>query len=463
MKKKLFPIANYIINRFIESNKKELDYSLWDLKVNENGNMVIADCNCIELVKEYGTPIFVVNKDELRNNFNKFHKSFESGKIDFEIYYSYKTNPIPGILKVIHESGAGAEVISPYELWLAHKLEVEPDSIIYNGPNKTYEGLEFAIKKKIKLININSFNEIEMIKMISEKSGLKPKVGVRVNTSVGWCNQFGFSIKSGKAFKAFKRLKEIDSLDTVAIHVHLGSDIKSIKTYQTSIEEIYHLIRSLKQKLNVCIKYLDVGGGFGVSTVKGRSGIEFISQKIFSTPILPPKISATPSIETFVDCIIKTVKAQCKKYNLELPVILVEPGRAITSNAQLLLTRVGDLKITDNESRIAIVDAGINIAYPTTWEYHEIYCINKMNSENVEYYSIAGPICTPSDLYIINKRLPLLEIGDILSIMDAGAYFTSFSNNFSFPRPPVIIASKGKHQLIRDKESFEDMIRLDKI
>ena len=451
----------YMIYRFERSGNVNLDCSLWGLKVTQRGHLVIGECDCVELVKEYGTPLHIVDKNLLQKNYDEFYESFEFHNIDFEIYYSYKTNPIPGIIKLLHESGAGAEVISPYELWLALKLGVNPDLIIYNGPNKSYEGLKLAVERGIKLININSFSEIGEIERIARRSEMKTKVGVRICTSVGWGNQFGFKIKSGEAFKAFEKLAKIDCIETSAIHVHLGSGIKSTSIYETAIENIFEFINIVKDKLGISIKYLDLGGGFGVSTVKVFGKIESKLHSFFNKPYIPPDIANTPSINEFANEIVNTVQKECDRYKLKLPVLLFEPGRVITSNSQILLAKIGDLKKASNGDEIALVDVGVNIAYPMNWEYHEIFVANKMNSNLNAFYDIAGPICTPADIISKSKKLPLLEVGDIISIMDVGAYFTSFSNNFSFPRPAVIMASEGRHCVLRHKESYEDMISLD--
>lgn len=440
-----------------------MDASLWGIQSSDKGHMVFAGCDCSGMAKIYGTPLFIADCRKIRDNCDRFKRSLESSGCKFELYYSYKTNPVPGILKTIHSSGWGAEVISHYELWLAGKLGVNPGSIIYNGPNKTTESLKVAIENNIKLININSFGEIEKIISLAHELKTKPNIGIRVNTSVGWGNQFGFSIKTGEAFKAYKQLKDSNICNIVAIHAHLGSDIKDTNTYTTAIENICRLLFEMKHKLDITIKYLDIGGGYGVPTVRSRSKYELLMQKLFNTPFMSPDPETTPTYEEFMYKITEKIKEQCKKNKLELPVIITEPGRAVTSNAEILLTRVGNIKYVNNGLKIALVDAGINLAFPATWEYHEIFCANKMNLAKNEHYSLAGPICSPSDLYICGKKLPLLEINDLLAIMDAGAYFTSFSNNFSFPRPPVIIADNGNHQVARARETFEDMIHFDNI
>jgi diaminopimelate decarboxylase len=183
----------------------------------------------------------------------------------------------------------------------------------------------------------------------------------------------------------------------------------------------------------------------------------------FFKPYLPPDADAAPSIELFIQKIVAKVKKKCAEYRLELPVIIIEPGRAITGNAQILLSRIGDLKTGKDGYQIALTDAGINLTHPMSWEYHEIFAANKMNDEYNQFYGIAGPICTPMDLFVKNKQLPLLEVGDILSIMDAGAYFTSFSTNFSFPKPAVLMVAEGKSWVIREKEKYEDMTQLDNL
>jgi diaminopimelate decarboxylase len=461
LKKILYPILRYLMDRFGKKTREALSYSLWGLTVSQRGHLVIGGCDVVELAETYGTPLFVVDKTQLRSNYEKFYKSLKSQEIGFEIYYSYKTNPVPGILRVLHEYGAGAEVISPYELWLALKLGVDPEKIVYNGPNKDDEGLRCAIERDIKLINVNSFNEIDKIENMARELQAKPRVGVRVSTSGGWSNQFGFGIKCGDAFKAFERLSQTNSLQVVGIHVHLGSNIRNTAIYETATENIIDFMHVLKEKMNVTIRYLDIGGGFGVPTVKSTSGIESRLHHDFFRPVTPPDTHGAPSIEFFIGKIVNKVRQKCDQYKLHLPVLLVEPGRAMTSNAQILLSRIGDLKISKNEYNIALTDAGINLTHPLSWEYHEIFAANKMNDECNQFYGIAGPICTPTDLFVKNKPLPSLEVGDILSIMDAGAYFTSFSTNFSFPRPAVLMVAEGKSWIIRQKEKYEDMTQLD--
>ena len=461
IKKVLYLCIKYLICKFERRKRLELDCSLWGLTVNEKNHLVIGDCDCVELAEKYGTPLHVVDKDLLQKNYNKFYESFNSHAIDFEIYSSYKTNSIPGILRVLHDSGAGAEVISPYELWLACKLKVDPNSIVYNGPSKSNDGLKMAVKNKIKLINVNSFNEIESIENIAEELETQANVGVRICPGAGWSGQFGFKIKSGEAFRAFEKLSKMKCMEIKGIHAHLGTGIKSTFMYERAIEDIFEFINEIRNKIGICIRYVDLGGGFGVPTVRPFGRIESRLNGAFGRPYTSPSFKDTPSMETFANRIVTAIQKECEKYKLELPVLLFEPGRVITSNAEILLAQVGDLKDRNSDLEMAIINAGINIAFPVNWEYHEILAANKMNSKYEKFYSIAGPLCTPADLLYKIKKLPSLEVSDIVSIMDAGAYFTSFSSNFSFPRPAIVMVSDGNHYILRGREGYEDMISLD--
>lgn len=448
--------------RYVErSAPLHLPHSAWDCTVSGDGHLLFGGCDAVELTREYGTPLHVVEENALQRNYRQFSEQFASHGVPCGIYYSYKTNPVPGILNVLHASGAGAEVISPYELWLALRIGVKPERIIYNGPNKSIQGLRTAIERRIKLINLNSWQEIRHVTHLSQEMKTPVNVGIRVNMQVGWGeNQFGFSIPSGQAFEAVKAIDRIEALSLKGIHCHLETNIRSASLYEQAIEEICRLLHDLKSKQGIRIEFLDLGGGFGIPTVRPLGKIEFNLNRLFHIPYRAPDVQAC-DMSALVGQLVTRLREECQRYALDLPSLLCEPGRALTGNAQVLLAQVGEIKQT-RTGKIAMIDAGINIANPVTWEYHEIVAANKMNAAYTDRYDMTGPICTPNDVLYIGKTLPRLERGDIVAMMDAGAYFTAFSTNFSFPRPPVVMAADGQHRVIRERERFEDMIRRDK-
>lgn len=219
----------------------------WEMEIGPKGSLVIRGCDVVHLAQEYGTPLFIVDKQKLERTFFDFLSAFKDKYEKIEIAYSYKTNPLPSVIKILHDFGASAEVISPFELWLALKLGVPPDKIIYNGPAKTEDALRSAISNKIKLINIDGPTEIDLIARLSKMHTHSQQVGVRVVTGVGWASQFGFKIKNGTAFKAFQELVGLQNVDPCGLHLHLGTGIKDIQTYIQAIDEILDFSVQLKK------------------------------------------------------------------------------------------------------------------------------------------------------------------------------------------------------------------------
>lgn len=442
---------------------EKMDLGQWEFGANDENHLVIGGCDSIRLAEELGTPLHVVDEEKLRRNYRNFYDAFAAFSPNVEVYYSYKTNCIPGVLKILHEEGAGGEVISPYELWLSLKLGVEPNKIIYNGVDKSEEVLKTAIENEIKLININSISEIEKVEKIANEVGKKANIGIRVCTNIGWKGPFGVNVKTGEAFHAFERVSNKKNLVIRGMHSHIGTLIKEPSTYVRNIEEMLKLSKQLKERLDIDIEYLDLGGGFGISTVKEFNLIEKIFHRL-GGPTRPPKPNSCAPIERFAEECTHSVRNQCRKFGLREPILLLEPGRFITSSPQILLLRVNIIKETNKRTKIAVTDGGqASITSPTGFEYHEVFVANKINAKIEERYDIVGRATTLSDWTYKNKKLPKLKEGDILAIMDAGAYFTTFSNNFAFPRPAIAIASKGRCRVIRRRETFEYMSGMDEL
>lgn len=438
-----------------------MDIRDWGFSVNDNNHLVIGGCDVVSLAAEFGTPIHVIDKSRLLQNYSRFRRAFENPYVGVEVYYSYKTNCLPRLLQVLHNTGAGAEVISHYELWLALKLGVQPGNIIFNGPNKSLEALRLAVQNDIKLINIDSMNEIPLIEAVASDLGKKASVGVRLMPPVGWQAQFGLDLESGEAFHAYERLARSKHIRVRGMHVHVGTGIKKPPTYTRALEHMLSFARHLKDKLGVSIDFVDIGGGFGTPTVRTFSKIGGNLYSLFNN--LPEMLLRdVPPIEAFAAEILSSVQRLCRRFGLNTPVVCLEPGRNITSSPQVLLLKIGVLKDRGKSGKIAITDGGrMTIANPVSYEYHEAFIANRVSSKRAYKVRITGNLCTPADILYRNKRMPELLEGDLLVIMDAGAYFMSLSNNFAFPRPPVVLASEGIPALIRRRESFENLIALD--
>jgi len=436
--------------------------SCWDLSVNDVGHLQAQGCDLVSLARQYGAPLYVVDGERLARNYRAFYDAFADHYPKVVIGTSYKTNPLPRVISVLHECGACAEVISHFELWLALKLGVPGSSIIVNGPGKTREGLELAISNQAKIINIDGLHEIEWIAELAKKYGHRQRVGVRVVTSVGWSAQFGLGIGNGDALKAFQQLCEHEQIEPCGIHVHLGTGIRNIETYLKAIKEVLEFSRLLKRDLDIDIRYFDFGGGFGVPTVREFSEIDVMLQAN-NMPVRPLDTDACPDISAYGKAISGLMSQYYSLTDPAAPTLVFEPGRAITSSAQVLLLEVLATKAGADGVTNVIANGGKNITMPMGYEYHELFVASKMNAPRSGRCNLFGPLCHPGDILFKLKELPTVAAGDILAIMDAGAYFVPNQMNFSNPRPSAVLLQGGKAELIRERESFEDIISLDQL
>ncbi len=439
----------------------ELPPSHWGLQ-SQQGRLAAGGQFLGDLASEFDTPLYVVHRERLRRDFQAFRETFLRHYPKIDVGYSYKTNPLPGVLGELHKLDAGAEVISEFELWLARRLGVPPERIILNGPGKSRTSLEQAVDLGIKLINIDSWDEIELLDDISRRRGKTQSVALRVVTSVGWSSQFGVPLAGGEALRAFAKLRDCKHLDPCGVHIHLGTGLKEPATYFQAIEELLVLGRALEREHGIRLRCYDLGGGFGIPTVKSYS--EWDTRLMLND--LPPTVHAgasCPPLEEYA----KGIAERVLRYYPEpagQPELVFEPGRAITSQAQMLLVRVLTIKESAAGKRIAIVDGGKNIAVPLGYEFHEILPVDKMAEPLSEIpYDVFGPLCHPDDRLLRRKRFPELQPGDVLAIMDAGAYFVPNQRNFSNPRPGAVMVDEGFKEVIRRPENYEDIVRLDPV
>jgi diaminopimelate decarboxylase len=430
----------------------------WGADVSTQGHLVIGGCDVVELAREFGTPLYVVDERKLRADYQRFVDSFRKFYPKTEVGYSYKTNPLPEAIRVLHDCGALAEAISHFELWLALRLGVPPANIILNGPAKTSAAVDLAVARRIKLINIDGLHEIETVAAAASRHSVNQPVGVRVVTSVGWQAQFGLRLRTGEARRAFERIRELPQLVPTGLHVHLGTGLKHVPTYLQAIREMLEFARQLETDTGVRLEYFDFGGGFGVPTVQPY---ELWDARLIQNnePPGPIDTKAAPPIEEYA----RAISALLQEFypGPFTPTIAFEPGRAITSSAQSLLLQVLGVKYEENGTTRAILDGGKNCALPTGYEYHEILPSSRMSEPLSAPVTFHGPLCHPGDVLFLKKPFPSVTAGDVVSVMDAGAYFVPNQMNFSNPRPAAVMVKDGKAALIRRRESFDDIVHLD--
>ncbi|MHA7630509.1 diaminopimelate decarboxylase family protein [Corallococcus sp. M7] len=423
----------------------------WGLTRAEGG-LCLEGRSLASLAQRWGSPLFVVHGARLAENVRRFQQTPEGRLRGAEIFYSYKTNPIPAVLQRLARLGVGAEVVSPYELWLAQRLGVASDRIIYNGPGKTPSVARTVVQSDLLLTHLNHREEIALVAAAAAELGKRPRVGMRVATSDSWSGKFGIPIAGGQALAAYEEAMMHPSLRVVGLHAHRGVAIADAETLERFVQEVLEFCDTLHDRLGLDVEMLDLGGSLAVPTVL----------PLDDSPVpLAERVQRRLSIERYLALLIGRVEVHFRRAGRPVPRIFLEPGRAMTGNTQLLLCQVSSLNAAGAGPAHAILDAGENIAHILHREYHEIFHVERWGESPSQTYSLDGPTCSPLDRLRTEIELPRLQVGDTLAVMDAGAYLVSFSNSFCFPQPGIVILDEGRATLARRAETYEDMIDRD--
>jgi len=420
------------------------------LGTNEENHLIIGGVDTIELANKFGTPLYVTDEGRIRENYRRFLNAFEREYPKILVCYAYKANTSLAICKVLAQEGAGAEVVSGGELHVALKTGVYPAKIVYNGINKTDEELATAIRAGVGIINIESFSELKRIDQIARNTNNIAKVGVRVNPCISPKthphistgareSKFGLHIENDQAMEAYKMAKKLENVEIRGIHAHIGSQITEAAPYKETTQKIMDLAGRLKKELQVNLDYINLGGGFGIPYEEGQ------------------KVAA---IDEFARAIAGIAKEKIDVHDLGEPLLVFEPGRYLVGDTTILLLGVGAVRETPF-AKFVVVDGGMNaLLRPMLYDaYHEVIVANRAEGKAVEKATIAGPICESGDILAKDRLLPQVEEGDVIAVLDTGAYGFSMSSQYnSHPRPAEVLVNNGEHELIRGREGFEDLL-----
>ncbi len=434
----------------------DLPYERWGLSIGANGRLWSGGVDLEELARAEGTPVHVVLGDVLDRNVEASLEPHRRGH-GADIFYSYKTNPVPAALERMHRNGVGAEVISPYELWLAFKLGVEPDRVIYNGPAKSPASLREAVRRRILVINANSVHEATLVAEIATDEHVVANLGLRVSLAQTWGGQFGIAGSSDALVDAIEHARTHAWINLCGLHFHRGRTVRDAATWEHYVGAVLAFCAELHERTGWHPAILDIGGSLACPTVASPPTVEFRLNRAYGSDLLPPDPDTCVSIGDASEIAATLLDRHVASTGVERPLLVQEPGRAMTSDTQLLLTTVLDVK-RDSTLPFAILDAGINVAEPVRGEYHQLFSVSDPSGPAEQSYRLAGPICTPADVLYNNWRLPELQPGHVLAIMDSGAYFVPFSTTFSFPAAAVVLQDPSGVVPARRRKSFDDLV-----
>jgi diaminopimelate decarboxylase len=442
-----------------QPTRTDLPLAHWDLTVGGDHTLWLRSHRLASLAERFGTPLHVVDADRLERTAREALAPVVNGR-GAEIFYSYKTNPVPEVLRRLHALGVGAEVISPYELWLAFELGVPPERIIYNGPAKSDDSLRDAIRAGVFVINANSASEVARIRAISASLATPANLGIRVSLPGMWGDQFGIASTSGEIVDVVRSALDDPFVRLNGLHFHRGITVRSAIELRGYVQAVLAFCDELRDGTGWTPSVLDVGGSLACPTTTPVPNRQFRLNRAFGCDLLPPEPAETMTLGAASELVTSVVREHFAARDLPPPIVVQEPGRALTSVCQMLLTSVVDIK-HDSTPWCAVLDAGMNVAASLPNEYHQLFSVSAPRGPHQQPYRLVGPICTPADILYYNWRLPRLDRGHVLAVMDSGAYFVPFSTTFSFPRPAVVVVDGDDVFECRRRETFADIVRLD--
>lgn len=394
------------------------------------------------LAKEQGTPCYLYSHKTLTRHFQAFDQAFAA--VPHLIAYAMKANSNLAILRLMASQGSGADIVSGGELFRALHAGIPPGKIVFAGVGKSVDEMAYALESDILLFNVESFAELQALNDVAREKDTQARVALRVNPDIDpkthayistGLKKSKFGIGADRAVKAFKEAAELPNIQVIGVHAHIGSQLTQLSPFVESLKKVLALIETLNAQ-GIPIRYLNIGGGLGITYSN-------------ETP---------PEPKEFADAIMPLLQtAQCE--------IILEPGRVIVGNAGLLLTRVLYIKETAAK-KFAIVDAAMNdLLRPSLYQaHHDILPVRQVPNAPEAVFDVVGPVCESGDFLAQNRTLPAVKAGDLLAVMSAGAYgFTMASNYNSRSRVPEILVKGGESFVIRERETYDDLIRGEQI
>ncbi|HEY6914332.1 MAG TPA: hypothetical protein VI413_06630 [Paludibacter sp.] len=402
------------------------------------------------LLNDYGSPLFVISEKQIRRSFQNASRIFKTRYPKIQFAWSYKTNYINAVCRIFHQEGSWAEVVSGFEYEKALGNGVPGNKIIFNGPIKTDEELIRAAQNG-SLIHIDHYDELYTLIRLSEENKLKPRVAIRVNMDTGvypkW-DRFGFNYENGQAWNAITRIINSENLELVGLHCHIGTFMLSPETYKIAATRLCELAWSLKEKFNKVIQYLDLGGGFpSTNTLKGA---------------YLPGSDTVPSIDQFADAITDVILGYGFKQE-DLPLLILETGRALIDDAGFLLGTVLATKRLSDGRRATVLDFGVNSLFTSFWYEHKISPAQAFG-DYTEEMVLYGPLCMNIDVIRESVTLPPLEKGNQVVVHKVGAYNMTQWMQFITLRPNVVlIDNENNTHIIRKAETLEYLETLEEL
>lgn len=423
-------------------------------KINKAGNLEIGGCDLVELAEKYGTPLYVIDEESIRAVCRDYKNAFKAyDKVN--MMFASKALCTMATSAVIASEGFGFDVVSAGEIYTVYKSGADMTKVLFNGNNKSYDELSLALKLGVGRISVDNFFELSLLNEIAKSYDKTADILLRITPGIE-CHtheyiqtghldsKFGFDLTQiDEAVELI--LKDYTNLKLHGLHAHIGSQIFETSIYGDEIEILVKEIARIDKKFGLKLNEINAGGGLGVKYIDS---------------------DCPPSTCTIAEIIISRLNECVEKYNIEPPVLFIEPGRSIISTAGVTLYTLGSSKQVPKGKKYFAIDGGMaDNPRPSMYQaeyYAEV--VNKPNYELADTVTIAGRFCESGDILIKNIKLPQLEEGDILCVYNTGAYNYSMASNYNrVQKSAMVLVNNSQSDIIVKRETLDDLIAQDEI
>ncbi len=423
---------------------------------NQEGHLVIGGCDAVQLARRYGTPLYVLDEEDIRRRCREYRQAIERHAPGGMAAYAGKALLCQAVCRIMDEEGMGLDVASGGELYTALSADFPPERILFHGNNKTPAELEEALRARVGTIVVDNEVELETLAELSRAMLKRPRVLLRITPGVEahthhyiqtgqQDSKFGFGVSDGRARAAAIRALELNQLKLAGFHCHIGSQILDLDGFIAAVQIMAGFMAAVRTETGFTAEMLDLGGGLGVRYTDEEH---------------------PPAIGEYVAAVASALAEACRRAGYPLPRLILEPGRSIVGEAGVTLYTVGAVKDLPGLRKYVSVDGGM-ADNPRVALYQAVYraeMADRPSGGKEIAVTVAGKCCESGDILIWDALLPNPKPGDILAVFTTGAYHYSMASNYNrLPRPALVACYRGQADLIVARETYQDLVRFDRL
>ena len=426
-----------------------------NLSINSENHLVIGQHDTVELAKKFGTPLYVLDEDLMRDNCRAYKNAIDTYYDGHGlVLFASKALCTMYTGRLVAEEGLGADVVSGGELYTLYKAGFPMEKVFFHGNNKTPDEIELALNCGVGHIVVDNKYELELLNRIANEKNVNQRILFRIKPGIDAHthdfvktgqidSKFGVALENGEAYEIHKLALSMSNIQIDGVHCHIGSQIFDVEPFCEAAKVMIGFIADLYDKLGIKVKILNLGGGFG------------IKYTATDDPIAPSE---------YIHKVTNVVKVLAQEKGIDLPFLVFEPGRSIVASAGITLYTVGCVKEIENVRTYVSIDGGMcdNPRYILYGSKYTAVLANNASAEPVAPITIAGKCCESGDLIQEHVMMPQIHVGDTLAVLATGAYNYSMSSNYNrIPRPPIVAVSGNEAKIIVKRETYDDLIKND--